>query len=96
MRHDYLYPILDVYSRKIVGFEVQEADGADHAVNLLRRTALSEGVHTLERKPVLHGDDESDYGARMLHRLGIKPSYSRPRVSDDNALVEALFRTARY
>lgn len=32
----------------------------------------------------------------MLHWLGVKPSYSRPRVSDDNAYVEALFRTAKY
>jgi putative transposase len=32
----------------------------------------------------------------MLHWLGIKPSYSRPRVSDDNALVEAFFRTTKY
>jgi putative transposase len=32
----------------------------------------------------------------MLHWLGIKPSYSRPRVSDDNAFVEALFRTVKY
>lgn len=32
----------------------------------------------------------------MLHWLGIKASYSRPRVSDDNAFVEALFRTAKY
>ena len=32
----------------------------------------------------------------MLHWLGIKPSYSRPRVSDDNAYAEALFRTAKY
>ena len=32
----------------------------------------------------------------MLHWLGIKPSYSRPRVSDDNPFVEALFRTVKY
>ena len=32
----------------------------------------------------------------MLHWLGIKPSYSRPRVSDDNAFAETLFRTAKY
>ena len=32
----------------------------------------------------------------MLHWLGVKPSYSRPRVSDDNAFVESLFRTAKY
>lgn len=96
----YLYVILDVYSRKIVGFEVHESDSADHAVDLLRRTALSEGIHTLARKPVLHGDNGATIKATtvlaMLHWLGIKPSYSRPRVSDDNAFVEALFRTAKY
>ncbi|HEX2243110.1 MAG TPA: DDE-type integrase/transposase/recombinase, partial [Gammaproteobacteria bacterium] len=96
----YLYLILDVYSRKIVGFEVHETDSADHAVDLLRRTALSEGIHALERKPVLHGDNGATMKATtvlaMLHWLGIKPSYSRPRVSDDNAFVEALFRTAKY
>jgi hypothetical protein len=32
----------------------------------------------------------------MLHWLGVKPSYSRPRVSDDNAFVESLFRNAKY
>lgn len=32
----------------------------------------------------------------MLHGLGAKPSHSRPRVSDDNAFVESLFKTARY
>jgi transposase InsO family protein len=96
----YLYLILDVYSRKIVGFEVHETDSADHAVDLLRRTALSEGIHTLERKPILHGDNGATIKATtvlaMLHWLGIKPSYSRPRVSDDNAFVESLFRTAKY
>jgi len=96
----YLYVILDVYSRKIVGFEVHETDSADHAVDLLRRAALSEGLHTRARKPVLHGDNGATMKATtvlaMLHWLGIKPSYSRPRVSDDNAFVEALFRTAKY
>lgn len=96
----YLYLILDVYSRKIVGFEVHETDSSDHAVELLRRTALAEGIHALQKKPVLHGDNGATMKATtvlaMLHWLRIKPSYSRPRVSDDNAFVEALFRTAKY
>ena len=96
----YLYLILDVYSRKVVGFEVQETDSSDHAVDLLRRTALAEGIHALGRKPVLHGDNGATMKATtvlaMLHWLRITPSYSRPRVSDDNAFVEALFRTAKY
>jgi putative transposase len=96
----YLYLILDVYSRKIVGFEVHETDSSDHAVALLRRTALAEGIHTLGRKPVLHGDNGATIKATtvlaMMHWLGLKASYSRPRVSDDNSFVEALFRTAKY
>jgi len=96
----YLCLILDVYSRKIVGFEVHETDSADHAVELLRRTALAEGIHALPERPVLHGDNGATMKATtvlaMLHWLRIKPSYSRPRVSDDNAFVEALFRTAKY
>jgi putative transposase len=96
----YLYLILDVYSRKIVGFEVHEQDDSEHAVNLLRRTALAEGLHALAHKPVLHGDNGSTLKATtvlaMMHWLGLKASYSRPRVSDDNAFVESLFRTAKY
>ena len=51
-------------------------------------------------RPVLHGDNGATLKAptvlAMLHWLGIKPSNSRPRVSDDNAFAEALFRTAKY
>lgn len=96
----YLYLILDVYSRKIVGFEVHDTDDADHAAHLLKRTALAEGIHAMPTKPVLHGDNGSTLKATtvlaMLYWLGLKPSYSRPRVSDDNAYVESLFRTAKY
>ena len=96
----YFYLVLDLYSRKIVGFEVHDTDSAEHAAHLARRTALAEGVHTMPARPVLHGDNGATLKATtvlaMLHWLGIAPSYSRPRVSDDNAFVEALFRTAKY
>jgi transposase InsO family protein len=96
----HLYLILDLYSRKIVGWEVHDTDHADHAAHLVRRTALAEGIATLSTKPVLHGDNGSTLKATtvlaMLNWLGVKPSYSRPRVSDDNAYAEALFRTAKY
>jgi putative transposase len=96
----YLYLILDLYSRKIVGFEVHATDSAEHAAHLARRTALAEGLHAGPVKPVLHGDNGATLKATtvlaMLQWLGIKPSYSRPRVSDDNAYAEALFRTAKY
>lgn len=96
----YLYLIMGLYSRKIVGWEVHARDDADHAAHLLKRTALAEGVHAMAEKPVLHGDNGSTLKATtvlaMLNWLGVKPSYSRPRVSDDNAFVESLFKTAKY
>ena len=96
----HLYLILDLYSRKIVGWEVHDRDHADHAVHLVRRTALAEGIAAMSAKPVLHGDNGSTLKATtvlaMLNWLGVKPSYSRPRVSDDNAYAESLFRTAKY
>jgi hypothetical protein len=57
-------------------------------------------VHAKPVRPVLHGDNGATLKATtvlaMLHWLGIEPSYSRPRVSDDNSFAEALFRTAKY
>ena len=96
----HLYLILDLYSRKIVGWEVHDTDDSDHAAHLVRRTALAEGIAAMPIKPVLHGDNGSTLKAttvlEMLYWLGVKPSYSRPRVSDDNAYAESLFRTAKY
>jgi transposase InsO family protein len=96
----YLFLILDLYSRKVVGHEVHETDQAEHAAQLVRRTALAEGIHTRASRPVLHGDNGASVKGTtvlaMLYWLGIAPSHSRPRVSDDNAYAEALFRTAKY
>uniref|UniRef100_UPI00145E2493 integrase core domain-containing protein n=1 Tax=Aromatoleum evansii TaxID=59406 RepID=UPI00145E2493 len=79
---------------------IHDTDDAEHAAHLAKRTALAEGVHALATKPVLHGDNGATLKATtvlaMLHWLGVKPSYSRPRVSDDNAFVESLFKTAKY
>ena len=96
----HLYLILDLYSRKIVGWEVHDSDDSTHAAHLVHRTALAEGIAMLKDKPVLHGDNGATLKATtvlaMLNWLGVKPSYSRPRVSDDNAYAESLFRTAKY
>jgi putative transposase len=96
----FLYLILDLYSRKIIGWEVHATDDSNHAAHLVKRTALSEGIAALPIKPVLHGDNGATLKATtvlaMLDWLGVKRSYSRPRVSDDNAFAESLFRTAKY
>lgn len=79
----YLYLILDLYSRKIAGWEVRAEDDFGHAAYLVRRTAFTEGIATCDTKPFLHGDNGATLKAMtvlaMLHWLGVKPSYSRPR-----------------
>ena len=94
----YWFMVLDVYSRKIVGHEVHVAESAESASLLLRKASLAEGL--AGRPVVLHSDNGSSMkGATMLatlEKLGIMPSFSRPRVSNDNAYAEALFRTCKY
>lgn len=81
-------------------WEVHASDNADHAAMVVKRAALAEGIAGLPTKPVLHGDNGATLKATtvlgMLNWLGIKPSYSRPRVSDDYAYAEVLFKTAKY
>ena len=83
----YWYMILDVFSRKIVGHEVHEVEAADLASLLMRRASLAEGLSG--RPLVLHSDNGSPMkGATMLatlENLGVAASFSRPRVSNDNA-----------
>ena len=94
----YWYMVLDIYSRKIVGHEVHVAESADLASLLLSKASLAEGL--AGREVVLHSDNGSAMkGATMLatlEKLGIMPSFSRPRVSNDNAYAESLFRTCKY
>ena len=93
-----LYLVMDIYSRKIVGWEIHENETAEHAALLIRKASLAEGVH--EAGLVLHSDNGSPMkGATMLatlQRLGVVPSFSRPSVSNDNPYSESLFGTMKY
>jgi putative transposase len=96
----YLYLVTDLFSRKIVAWEVHLEESSEHAARMIRRASLKENL-ALNRKPlVLHSDNGSPMkGAALLdtlQRLGIVPSRSRPRVSNDNAYAEAIFRTIKY
>ena len=94
----YLYLVVDVWSRKIVGWAVHEQESEQLAAELIREVVLREGVDG--KQWVMHSDNGGPMkGATMLATLqwlGIVPSYSRPRVSDDNPYSEALFRTLKY
>ena len=94
----YLYLIVDIFSRKIVGWEVHERETAEFAAQLLKCAVWSEKC--LTSPLVLHADNGSPMkGATMkvtMERLGVIASFSRPRVSNDNPFSEALFRTCKY
>lgn len=102
-KHYYLYLFSDLYSRKISGWEVWENENAEHASELVKRIYRDEKIYMRnikERPLVLHSDNGSPMkGATMLetlYALGITPSRSRPRVSNDNAYAESLFKTLKY
>lgn len=94
----YLYLAVDVWSRKITAHEVHAEESMDRAARLIRRATQAEAIDPDQL--VLHADNGSPMkGATMvatLEKLGILPSFSRPRVSNDNPFSEALFRTLKY
>ena len=94
----YLYLMMDIYSRKIVGWQVHECECSQHAANLLIDVCRTEQIS--HSQVTLHSDNGSPMkGATMLatlQQLGVIPSFSRPSVSNDNAYSESLFKTLKY
>ena len=94
----FLYLVVDIFSRKVVGCAVHETERSDHAAELITAACAAEGVP--RGQLVIHSDNGSPMkGASMLatlQALGVVPSFSRPHVSDDNPYSEALFRTLKY
>lgn len=94
----YLYLIVDVWSRKIVGWEVYETESMELSAQLIRRACEAENVGY--QSLTLHADNGGPMkGATMLvtlQRLGVTPSFSRPACSNDNPFSESLFRTLKY
>ena len=94
----YLYMVVDIWSRKILGWAVHAEESMDHAAVLIAEVAAH--AERDLRGWVLHADNGGPMkGSTMLatlHKLGVIPSFSRPRVSDDNPFSEALFRTMKY
>ncbi len=93
----YLYLVVDVYSRRVMGWQVHEEESTEKAAALIRHCWEQAGR---PQGLTLHSDNGGPMkGATLLATLqwlGITPSFSRPRVSDDNPFSEALFRTLKY
>ena len=89
---------MDIYSRKIVGYEVHEKECGALAAQLIQRCKLRE--QCFNQSLVLHSDNGAPMKAvtmkAKMEELSITSSYSRPRVSNDNSFSESIFKTLKY
>jgi transposase InsO family protein len=94
----YLYLFMDIFSRKIVGWQIYDAESSELAGEVMRDICERENI--APNQVVLHSDNGSPMkGASMLatlQALGVVPSFSRPAVSNDNPYSESLFKTLKY
>ena len=94
----YLYLFLDIYSRKIIGWQVYESESSELASEVMRDICEREQI--APNQVVLHSDNGSPMkGATMLamlQTLGVMPSFSRPACSNDNPFSESIFKTMKY
>ena len=94
----YSYMVMDIYSRKIVGWQVHDCESSAYAANLIEDIAHREKID--KNQLVIHSDNGSPMRGATLRAklidLEITSSYSRPRVRNDNPYSESLFKTVKY
>jgi putative transposase len=94
----YLYVILDVYSRYVVGWMVAHREQAELAERLIAETIAKQDVPPGQL--TLHADRGSSMTSKpvafLLADLGVTKSHSRPHVSNDNPYSESQFKTLKY
>ena len=94
----YLYVVMDIFSRYVVGWLLADRECQELAERLLAETIEKQKVRSGEL--TVHADRggpmKSASVAKLLERLGVKRSHSRPHVSNDNPYSEAAFRTLKY
>jgi hypothetical protein len=104
----YLYLVVDVWSCKVVAWDVAEGESAEIAADLVQRACLKEryrrpsgfGSHQSHQPPlILHADNANAMSGATLEsrpeEVGVLRFFSRPRVSNDNPYSESLFRTVK-
>jgi putative transposase len=94
----YLYLFVDIFSRKVVGWQVFDCESAEKAAALLEDICRRQGISA--NQVTVHSDNGGPMkGETMLatmQRLGVAHSRSRPAVSNDNPYAESLFKTLKY
>ena len=94
----YLYVILDIYSRYVIGWLIADGESKDLARQLIHKTALKQGIQ--RNQLTLHSDNgpsmKSHTVSQLLDNLGITKTHNRPYTSDDNPFSESQFKTLKY
>ncbi len=94
----YLYVILDIFSRYVVGWMIAPAESAALAERLIKETCAKQNIE--KGQLTIHADRGSSMRSRpialLLADLGITKTHSRPYTSDDNPFSEAQFKTLKY
>jgi putative transposase len=94
----YLYVILDIFSRYVVGWMVAQAEAAALAERLISETCAKQGIEAGQL--TIHADRGSSMTSKpvafLLADLGVTKTHSRPHTSDDNPYSEAQFKTLKY
>ncbi|HNX25637.1 MAG TPA: IS3 family transposase [Spirochaetota bacterium] len=92
----YCYMIKDIWTKEIVGWEIHDAEDVDIAAEMFKKLKGRRKIRGVR----LHSDNGNPMkGATMimtLYNLGVIPSFSRPRVSNDSPYIESLFKTLKY
>jgi putative transposase len=94
----YLYVIMDIFSRFVVGWVVADRESASLAQNLIEQTCQKQGI--LPQTLTIHADRGSSMTSKpvafLLADLGITKTHSRPHTSNDNPFSESQFKTLKY
>lgn len=94
----YLYVILDVFSRFVVGWLIAECEAASLASALIAETCARQGIQP--QQLTIHADRGSSMTSKpvafLMADLGVTKTHSRPHVSNDNPYSEAQFKTLKY
>jgi putative transposase len=94
----YLYKIMDIYSRYVVGWMIADRENATLARDLIAETCRKQNIN--QGTLLLHSDNggpmTAQCVAKLLADLGITRSLSRPHVSNDNPYSESAFKTLKY
>jgi transposase InsO family protein len=90
----YLNLFKDVFSRKIVSWQIYEVESIELASEFMRDICIREAI--APNQMVLHSDNGSPMKGATLQALGVAPLFNRPAVSNDNPCSESLFKILKY